>query len=315
MRFYEIAIGGGKTYTSRNNPNALNVEIDIDIYEADHTGGCTAVIWGIALEDISQATDLANKSVTVSVGMQQGLPLANAQAPEAGVILKGYIYQAFGNWVGTEMWLTLIMFNVDPPATPPPPNAPNPPPRNIVLDWKKGTQLSTALQQALQTAYPKQKLSINISPQLVAPQDNPGYYPNLRELNEYLRRVSQQIMTGNAAYPGVGCCLQQGNLTVGDTTSPTTTKQIQFTDLIGQPTWIAPYTIQIKVVMRGDLHIYDEIMLPPTPVITTAAAQSGLPGPLTFAGKFTIQSLRHIGNFRIPDGSAWITVIEALKTN
>jgi hypothetical protein len=315
MRYYDIEIEGGKSYTSRNNPNALNVELDISIYDADAVSGCTAVIWGIALQDISQATNLANKKITISGGMQQGLPLANAQAPEAGILIKGYIWQAFGNWVGTEMWLTLVMLpDVDPPTQAPAPNAPSPPPKNIVLKWTKGTMLADALKQTLMTAYPNAAAALKIGiSQLVAPQDNIGYYENLRELNIYLRRVSQELMAGSKTYPGVGCCLQKGGLTVHDGTVPPEPKMIQFTDLIGQPTWIAAYTIQVKVVMRGDLKVSDKIKLPPTPVITTAAAQSGIPGPLTFSGTFTIQSLRHVGNFRQPDGAAWVTIIEALQ--
>jgi hypothetical protein len=132
-------------------------------------------------------------------------------------------------------------------------------------------------------------------------------------LNSYLRGVSQQIMTGDSTYQGVGCCMQQGGITVHDGTSPPSPKMLQFTDLVGQPTWIAPGTIQIRTVMRGDLKVGDQIKLPPTRVITTAGAQSGILGPLTFDGIFKIASIRHIGNFRQPDGSAWITVIDALK--
>jgi hypothetical protein len=314
MRYYDIEISGGKSYTSRNNPNALNVELDINKQDADHTGGATAVIWGVSLQDISQATDLANKKVTVSGGMQPGLPLATLQSANAGELISGYIWQAFGNWVGTEMWLTLIMLpDIDPPSQAPAPNAPNPPPRNLTLNWTKGTMLSDAVKQTLQTGYPKQPADINISSQLVAPQDNIGYYPALKDLNIYLRFASQQIMTGNQTYQGVGCCMQNGKITVHDGTSSSSPKMIQFTDLVGQPTWILPYTIQVKVVMRGDLKIADRIKLPPTLVVTTAAAQSGIPGPLTFSGTFKISVLRHIGNFRQPDGAAWITVIEALK--
>jgi hypothetical protein len=312
MRLYDIEIGGGKSYTSRNNPNALNVEIDITAIDADSFTAGTVVVWGVALADISQANDLVNKTITVSGGMQPGLPLATAQAPEAGVLAKGYIQQSFGNWVGTEMWLTLVIQPGDPPIQKPAPNAPNPPPKNIVLNWTKGTMLSDALKQALQTAYPNQTANISISSQLVAPQDNIGYYPNLKTLNEYLRSVSQQIMTGNAIYPGVGCCMQKGEITVHDGTSPPSPKMIQFIDLVGQPTWIAPYTIQVKVVMRGDLKVSDQITLPPTPVITTVDAQSGVIGPLTFQGTFQIKSQRHVGNFRQPDGAAWVTVIEAI---
>ncbi len=311
MRFYDIQIGGGKSYTS--SPTGLNVELDISITDATETSGATAVIWGIALQDISQANDLANKSVTISGGMQPGLPLATLQSANAGVLIKGYIWQSFGNWVGTEMWLTLVMIPGDPPMPPAAPNAPNPPPKNIVLNWTKGTKLGEAVKQALQTAYPKQTPNINISSQLVAPQDNIGYYPNLRELNNYLRGVSQQLMNHSPTYPGVGLCMQKGEITVHDGTSPPSPTMIQFTDLVGQPTWIAFHTIQVKVVMRGDLKVGDQITLPPTRIVTTVEAQSGVAeAPLTFSGTFTIQSLRHVGNFRVPDGAAWVTIIEAI---
>jgi hypothetical protein len=41
-------------------------------------------------------------------------------------------------------------------------------PRNLVLDWKKGTMLSDALQQTLKTGFPGVKANINISSQLIA---------------------------------------------------------------------------------------------------------------------------------------------------
>jgi hypothetical protein len=66
----------------------------------------------------------------------------------------------------------------------------------------------------------------------------------------------------------------------------------------------------VKVVMRGDLKIGDKITLPPTRVVSTPAAQSGINSRLTFQGTYTIKSLRHIGNSRQADGSAWVTVIE-----
>jgi hypothetical protein len=123
-------------------------------------------------------------------------------------------------------------------------------------------------------------------------------------------------MTGNNTYPGVGCCLQNGKITVHDGTAPTGPKQILFTDLVGQPCWIDIATIQIKTVLRGDLAVNMLIKLPPTPVIITADAQSGNASDpaLTFQGVFRIKSLRHIGNSRNPDGSsAWCTVIESLQ--
>jgi hypothetical protein len=123
-------------------------------------------------------------------------------------------------------------------------------PRNLVLDWKKGTMLSDALRQTLQAGFPGVTANINISSQLVAPQDNIGYYGTLRELEAYLRPLSFQILTGKKDYTGVGCCLQQGEIDVHDGTSPPGAVKIEFTELIGQPTWIA-FSIQVKVVMRA----------------------------------------------------------------
>lgn len=314
MRLYDIEVGG-KSYSSRNNPNALNVELDITAIDADSFIAGSVVIWGIALEDISQANDLVNKEITVTGGMQQGLPFATQQAAEAGVLLKGWVLQSFGNWVGTEMWLTLICHSGPPPDKPAAPNAPNPPPRDLVLNWKKGTNLSDALQQTLKTGFPGVNVVMNISSQLVAPQDNIGFYQSLRELNTYVRGVSHQLMTGNNKYPGVGMCLQKGELTVHDGTSSSGAKEIDFIDLVGQPTWIGPNTIQVRVVMRGDLKVgIDDITLPPTRVVVTTEAQSGLsPSPLTFQGTFHVIQIRHVGNFRQSDGAAWVTIIDALK--
>ena len=118
MRFYDIQIGGGKSYSDRNNPYALNVEMDLTVVDSDSIIAGTVVIWGIALEDISQANNLFNKSITVSGGMQPGLPLATAQSSQAGILAKGHIFQSFGNWVGTEMWLTLVIMTGPPPQAP-----------------------------------------------------------------------------------------------------------------------------------------------------------------------------------------------------
>jgi hypothetical protein len=70
--------------------------------------------------------------------------------------------------------------------------------------------------------------------------------PSTRDLrNRPGRQMRLRLGLGNptqktlrSTYPGVGCCIQKGELTVHDGTSPPSPKMIQFTDLIGQPTWI-----------------------------------------------------------------------------
>jgi len=300
------------SWDSHGDPNALNIELDATVNDADSFKAAEVTIWGVSLETISQATQFNNQPFTMSVGMAPGLPLATAQSSEYGKILDGYVYASWGNWVMTDMTLNFVVFPGQAPNPPAQPNAPNPPPKNIVLNWKKGQQLGQVLQQTLQTAYPGITANINISPQLVAPQDTIHFCGTLEELNKLLRPISHQIMVGQQNYPGVGLCMQQGEITVHDGTAPPGAHMIQFIDLVGQPTWIAPSTISVKVVMRGDLKQGDQFTLPPTPVISTFEAQQGLNTPLTFQGTFTINSLRHVGNFRQPSGDAWVTIIEGL---
>lgn len=310
-RAYTVT-AGSKSWDSHGDPNALNIELDITVIDADTFKPAEITIWGEALETISQGTQFINQPFTMSAGMAPGLPLATAQSSEYGTLIKGYVYSSWGNWVMTDMTLNFVVFPGTAPDPPAQPNAQNPPPKNIVVNWKKGQTLSEALQQTLQTAYPDQTANINISSQLVAPQDTIHYCGTLEELNKILRPISQQIMIGQQNYPGVGLCMQQGEITVHDGTSPPGAKMIQFIDLVGQPTWIEQKKISIKTVMRGDLKTGDQVTLPPTPVISTFEAQQGLNTPLTFQGTFTINSIRHVGNFRQPSGDAWVTIIEAL---
>jgi hypothetical protein len=95
--------------------------------------------------------------------------------------------------------------------------------------------------------------------------------------------------------------------------------QVQYQDLIGQPTWIAPYTIQFKTVMRNDIHIGYQVSLPPSftnvaegAMVLGAGAKFGL---LSFQGTFSVIHVRHTGTYENPDGNAWCTIIDALDVN
>lgn len=296
------------TYSSYANgqtiPGALNIEIDI--WQAPQnvpTGASYVRIWGISLQEIGQASNLNGANVSIFAGMQAGLPLANPA--EAGLIVRGMVFQAFGNWINTDMTLDLILQ---------PSIGTTEAPKNIVINWKAGTPLSQAIAQTLSTAFPGVKQNINISPNLVLSHDAPGYYQTAAQFADYVRRVSVDIVGGN--YQGVNIVFDGTSFSVYDgTATPPTPKQIAFQDMIGQPTWIYAPFIQVKSVMRGDLHVGDYITLPPSIVTTTAAAQSSLLNlKANFQGTFQINSLHHVGNFRQPDAASWVTVINAYPT-
>lgn len=325
MRYYNIvltdAAGGqaARQFTSfvggQSIAGALNVELDIPVAPfATPSGDAYVRIWGISLADIAQASDLNNKAIAVYGGMQKGLPLANPA--QAGLLVRGYVFQAFGNWIGTDQTLDLVIRAGSPPTASA--GSAQPAQRNVILLWPAGTSLANALKVTLSTAYPGYTIEVNISASLVRPNDVVGVYPDLTTFAQYIKQATQAILGG--AYAGVDILLTDKTISVydgtstsaGSSTGKAANTQIAFQDLIGQPTWIEPAKINFKCVMRADLKVGDTVTMPPTLTTNSAQAQSSLLNQkATFQGGFQIVDLRHVGNFRQPDAASWVTVIDA----
>ena len=314
MRYYEISIDNGAyLYTSlvngQTDPNALNVELDISVVGAGTPSqGAYVRIWGVGLQMISQARNLLNKTITVKGGMAHGLPLANPA--QAGLLASGIITKPFGNWIGVDQTIDL-MFNAS--AATNGKTGPNGSTgsNHIALNWKKGVHVAGPLQQALAAAFPGVKIKMNLSKQVVAPQDQVAFFANVEQLSHYLARFSQQVVGGS--YQGVSIIMQGGGISVSD--GPQSgAGVISYTDLIGQPTWIGPATIQFKTVMRADISVLQKVTLPKTFVNTSeggGATNGNSVQQLAFQGSFQIISVRHVGNFRQPSGESWVSVFEA----
>lgn len=304
-------IGGGATYTShslgQSNPGALNVEMDIPVVPfATPMGAAMVRIWGISVQEIGQASNLNGKDIQVYGGMQAGLPLANPA--QAGLLVQGFVFQAFGNWINTEMTLDLIIN----PGPSPNGIGTAAAPRNIVLNWKANQPLSTALKNALSSAFPGYQQSINISANIVRPSDEVAYFNSVLELAQWVKETSKSIVKTDG-YAGVDLVLFEKTFAAYDgTVAPTNAvKQIQFQDLIGQPTWIDAPLIQWKCPMRADIKVGDRITLPPSQITNTQQAATSLVNQsVNFQGGFTVSLVRHVGNFRQPDAASWATVFE-----
>lgn len=319
MRYYKIDIGDGAlVYESfvngQNDPGALLVELDVPVTTFTQPFGLAYItIWGISLKTIGQASDLNNKKIKVYAGMQKGLPLANPK--QAGLIVQGYVLQAFGNWIGTTQNLCFNIAGGDGPNG----TGSNAAPKNIVVNWKTGQPLGTAIAATLSTAFPGIKQSINIGSNLVLPNDEVGPFNTLEQLATYVKSMSKMI-NKDPNYVGVDISLINDEIKVydgnvdGAPTAPKQPTQIAFTDLIGQPTWIGPQMIQTKTVMRADLAVGDPIKLPKSQATTTSASLSQYRQNSVFQGQFQIATIHHVGNSRQPDANAWITTIDAFPT-
>jgi len=340
MRYYSITITNPKTgevirpaafsslklpdsYTSYVNGKtlgaALNVEIQASIAQyAIPKGGTVVRIWGISLQEISQANNLNGMNIVVKAGMQKGLPLANPS--QNGIIIRGTIFQAFGNWEGTNMTLDLIII---------PNTGSKNLPKNFTFKWKAKTPLADAIKTTLQAALPDMKTKIAISPNLVLNNDENAVFSSLVEFSKFIARISslkqfQGIKPkSGGTYQGVAIVSKDNTIVVSDGTADVNSgssydkpTQVLFQDLIGQPTWLSPTLLNFRCVMRADISVGDFVKLPSKLGPGSVGTSSGISNtPATdkaaFSGVFGIREVYHFGNFRQPDAASWCTSFEA----
>lgn len=301
-QYTSFPLVGAKNQT---DPGALNLVIDAYEYAfAQPQGLCSMQIWGVALADISQASNLDGCTVNIYAGFQKGLPLNNPN--QAGLIISGVIFQAFGNWIGTDMTLDLV---IAPQGALAAQNS------NVSFSWKAGTSLSAAIAATMQAGLKGVKQTVNINPNLILAHDESGYYPSLVGFAQMLKGITQDIIGGT--YPGVDVAMTPNGILVYDGSNQANPTTLAFQDLIGQPTWIDPGTIQFVCPMRADLHVADFVKMPqgllgvPGAVVTTSASQPQARQSSVFNGSFGIVSVHHMGNYRQPDGTSWVTVFNA----
>lgn len=322
MRYYDITISnpsGGELLHYTTHPNGVNsppdpgaLQVELDLYQLMYgqaAANSLVRVWGIPLSVISSVTDLHRKNIVVRGGMGKGLPLANPS--QAGMLVGGQILQCFGNWVNTDMTLDLIL---QPGLVK---DSKNQEPRDLTTNAPANTPMSQSIGQTLKKGYPDLKQDIKISNDLKLPNPEVGFCANLGQYSQYVKNLSRKIK-GAQNYCGVEIFIHGDAIYARDGTVEEGVKQLSYLDLVGQPVWILPNTVQVTTVMRGDIAVGSYVNIPPGIITTTSSALSNFSalGSLsTFKGKFWVQKVRHVGNSRQPDGRAWVTVLDCLAMN
>ena len=316
--FSSLANGATNPQVGANNPYAQNVEIDLPIVPMHTPQGKAVVrVWGVGIQQISQAANLNGQNFSLSAGMSPGLPLVSPPARLAtqnGLLVTGQVFQAFGNWQGVNMTLDLIVY---PGATGSD--------QNISWNWKAGTQISSALAQTFAQAFPQYKAIVKVG-NIALPNDDLAAHQSLSAFAEHVWEISTQY--GNAAYgenyPGINISIQGNTIIATDAVGGPVGNPValSFSDLIGQPTWIAPTTISFKTVMRADINIGTFVTFPsgivsPYALTSDAAAYPNVPArnKAVFQGTFFVNEAHCFGNFRQPDADSWVTAYTAIPTN
>jgi hypothetical protein len=307
--------GSGLTFTSVVNgvfnPRALLVEFDFLSFQNAATGtdGATITIHGVGLANITQAQKFSGRTVQVRAGMSGGLPLEDPT--QQGLILNGQILQSWANWVGTEMDLNLLVFPSLYTYTTP---------GNFVLNWPAGTTLQNALQITFQTAFPNVGVVFNLSQPYILGRSVMSNHATLTQLAALIRST-----TATPQFKGVTISTPINNTIVvsdGLLSQGAQPKQIKYTDLVGQPTWIAATSMMVTTVMRGDIQVGSVILMPPGPggpgqvtlagvgISATSVQPANVNYATAFQGQFVVTAIRHIGNSRGTEPTAWVSVFE-----
>jgi hypothetical protein len=285
------------------DPGALDVAFDLYVAPyATPVGGSSIQIWGIDLATLKTAVQFSNPAapmwVTVKGGMMAGLPLNNPA--QAGVLIAGMVWQSFGSWSGTEMKLDLLLnpggSSFDRPV-------------NIVLNWQKGQALQSALQGCLATAFPGKPVKFAISANLVAMSTQYHISHSLVGLAQFINSITQQMQ--GAGSLGVHIAARGDVILVFDGTASPNTRQIAFTDLVGQPTWHSTNELWVQTVMRADILVGDTIQLPKELaslgpyVLSPPQSYPAYRDQSVIQGSFLVSQMRHAGRFRAADGTQW----------
>ena len=321
MRYYKLILtnsaGQSNVFTSYPNglsalpdPGALNIEFDIPVGPqgvptAD--GGASVTLEGVALKTLFQSQQYAGYTMTLQAGMGPGLPLA--KPAQIGTILTGTVFQSFGNWTGTEMTLDFVVvgspYTVDAPG-------------NFSVNWPAGTPLGIGVQSTLLQAFPNAKVNVAVNASCVLNYAKTGVYPTLRSFATFVQGLTSGLVS--SSYPGISIVYQNGQFSVFDTTVAAKNVALAFEDFVGQPTWILPNTVQVALVMRGDINIADTVTFPvglqsqPGIASTQSTSLSGTQKyQSSFQGTFIVTTIRAIGNLRSTSGLDWIAILNCVQ--
>lgn len=297
------------------DPGALNLELDVPVSQlAKPQGAARLKIWGPGLQMLGQASQLAGMSVQLSAGMSAGLPLAKPE--HAGLILRGVVFQAWGNWEGANQTLDMLILP-GPPGT-----TSNIFDRPISFHWPAGTSLADAIDAALEAALPEFKRHVQIFSGLILPNDETGYYASPSQWAGYIFGLTQPLGTQLLGfnYPGVQIVASGDTIYVLDgIQSGTILTTLAFEDLIGQPTWSSGTAVQFNTVLRADIGVGNNVKFPsgilsPYALTSSAAAVPGqvpVNSKIAFQGTFAVTEVHHMGNFRDSDAGSWVTAFTA----
>ena len=338
-------------------PGALNVEFDIPLNPMNvPQKGTRLRIWGVPLKglDVDYTGYAVKVWGGMKPGLPIATGQANRIKATSKTLVEGTVLMSFGNWTGTNMSLDLVLAPLG--ALPQVPvNLPFSWPKDTLLaDAIKTTMKAGYGANADITVNISSELKStdgNYSPAHFSTMTEFGRH--IQQISMQPKFVSKIKTVSGAPYTGVtgvtkgsstfsffdnsnDAAAAQSTTTGGPTTTiggvttlPTVTVtaspigsykdpiEIEFEDLIGQPTLLNVNAVSFTTILRNDLEIGTWIKLPVKAAGFTSITIPSVNVPYLqrsqsiLKGVLQVRTIHHFANYRQPDGASWVTMIQA----
>lgn len=291
---------------SADNTAALDIAFDISVGPlALAYVGSYVEVFGVSIQDVANIHKWQGGTLSLYGGFSAGFPLANPA--QYGLLAKGYVLQAFGNWTGTHQSIIFIL-------------APTASDNQVVFHWAVGQKLSQAVTSAIKSSYPGITVVSNLTNDPVATTEDAHLCSSMYGLFSYIKSITYKLGLAKSI-GGIQAKVSGVQVILYDSPMKSTVTTFDFDDFQGQPVnfgYGSSSTVQATLNLRADLSIAANFKFPSQVAAGYSITQPASPSPLAknssvMKGQFMINFLRHVGRFRDPQGLSWVTVVNGVQ--
>ncbi|MDF7673944.1 hypothetical protein PT277_08030 [Acetobacteraceae bacterium ESL0709] len=306
----------------RYDGGSLDIQFKVDQVSLDNYTLASITIYGVDSDVLSQATSMEGRVVELRAGMGKGYPISNPAL--YGQILSGTVTMGAESWTGPDPSLTLYVkpFTSESDKETVDPNkkrisftddTKSKIPKNaFIVNIKQGDVISNALINCVKPHFKDYKIYFEstLAIDLKADKDFMNYY---EKLEDFVHDIGSKEGSLWKYYTGLtlSAHTQDKFFIFSDGTSDKDPKQIQFSEMMGQPSWNdKEQAINFSCLMRADLHIGDKIKLPlfdelGKPTDDTVQKIPATKNKSRYSGVFYITAVHYYGWFRSKEGKDW----------
>lgn len=289
----------GKTISelSPNNQNALRITFDLRTYTNIETQGAIISVYNLPQSFYQNQSQLVDKRIQLYAGFSptsQLLRRLEIKPVLNTLLLSGYISNTIGDYPNNKIDLIISSTPIKTQDKT----------KGVLFDLKKGESVKQKIKSALKSLYPLSQVNIGGIESVAVENMIKTLYSN-SDLNDIAATYGILIYTDFQ-----GFYIADRN-PKGSEFPPI---EISQNEIVGNPTYADFSTINLTLLMRGDLKLGTLISIPTAIFATVSPNQNYIVNaPRSFiSGKFLITKIWHIGDSANENPQSWVTNIQAV---